>query len=643
MYNMKWDSSWTKVNKPVDRDRPFHRINSPSYNENRAPVSGDGYKCGCRSKKHYDPDWVDHLFGILSMFLVGLLPYIIRREVSERIMVAVPAWVPVERGEDNIPKKFWNKRKENEIEVEGVLSRSFQTWTDVPILQWHFWYDWNFHLVPAKGYKYLRGKGNDSVKKPISKDFDPDRPQRVVKHPGTMECEWDCGAFGDYSFEEPMFDTPSIFAPGPMFNQEFNQSEEIDWAWPMASQYIWISGRWIYDCGHANKQHLMRSELHPCKAIASSRWEAIKFDEHEHYVRALQFMLFVCRKGGYTDYDVINDIDYEFIVDLPEYSKSSSIDYTIGHSPEYPVNTLVIRPRLLVKLDYTSYANAFGVKADEKMADPEIELLPPRQKGGLPQQARIKFPLTKLGNNIETYALRVSLGWFDPTRSQYSQVKKIVVTFLEFRPIIVHDSLFEKAKLQIKIGINGRWFAMARENITEKFDRLSLNHRTTFYLHEDDFISINIHGMEQEPVGDVMLLPPNERTLKSESGKKFIWERDIDQYKDDDLASDVANKLAWEIFKESRSKSQNEPLGIIDPGYPRPEDKEERKQAKKDGDSPNPLQVKKLIELAPDGTYFGQLTARFTNEEDDLAELQYTHSKKDYFVSYRIQYYDQRI
>ena len=97
----------------------------------------------------------------------------------------------------------------------------------------------------------------------------------------------------------------------------------------MAGQYVWITGRWIYDCGHASSEKqtaLMRSELHPCRSIATARWEAVKFDEHEQYVPAIQFMFFASRGGGYLDFKAIDSTDYEFIIDLPKY-QASPIEY----------------------------------------------------------------------------------------------------------------------------------------------------------------------------------------------------------------------------------------------------------------------------------------------------------------------------
>src|SRR5262249_54009881 len=139
----------------------------------------------------------------------------------------------------------------NEKELYGELDRSFETWTDFPIWQYHHWYDWNFHIkLPPNqgGYWYLRGEG----------DFGPE-----------IECEWDTGAFGRRPRSSLMF--------------------RADWGWPMTGDWVWLIGRWIYDGGH-EERGLTRSELHPCKAIATARWEGFKFPENEKAVPAIQFM-----------------------------------------------------------------------------------------------------------------------------------------------------------------------------------------------------------------------------------------------------------------------------------------------------------------------------------------------------------------
>ena len=366
-----WDEQWTNTSKPWDKRRPFHRINSPAYDETLAKQpSGNGYDCGCR---HPDRDYETSItevitaiilaagLNIIGVLLAGLVNY-----AKEQLLRTLPGWVPVQR--ERVSRNQWRNLIEEEKEVEGVLVRSFQTWTDVPLFQWHRFYDWNFHLVPAKGYAYIVGKGNllDTAKDGKEPVIDTGEIKRI-------ECEWDCGAFGNYNYQSG--NIPTLSQPGPMFNNPA-------WVWPMAGHYVWISGRWIYDCGH-ERGNLFKTELHPCKAVASARWEAVKFDEHEHLCPAIQFMFFACRHGGYIDFPSLNNQNYEFIIDLPP-KTSEVFEFPIGQAPEFPINTIMLRPRLLMKVDYESFNHAYGTRAQAGDADPQVELLAPVEAGHPP-------------------------------------------------------------------------------------------------------------------------------------------------------------------------------------------------------------------------------------------------------------------
>ena len=320
MFNLSWGSDWTNTAKPVDVDRPFHRVNSPVFSVMRPRPDGKGYRCGCHSPDQYSIDVLEAIIDVVANFLLPLLGFLGVALVNTAFRKAIrscPNWVPVGR-RDLSPFGYQLFRAEertqtdpeNEMEVEGVLWRSFQTWTDVPPSQWHTWYDWNFHVVPARGYQFVRGAGNDpdpNAKIPTG--------TRLVGNTDAVECEWDCGAFHST--------TASLREPGPMFHQNF----VLDWAWPLAGQYFWASGRWIYDCGHATNHEItganegkMRTELHPCKAIATARFEAVQFQENGgKFTPAIQFMFFASTSGGYIDFEDLGTRDYEFIVDLLVY------------------------------------------------------------------------------------------------------------------------------------------------------------------------------------------------------------------------------------------------------------------------------------------------------------------------------------
>jgi hypothetical protein len=135
-------SVFTNTTKTVDRAKPFHRINSPSYDPNRPRASGIGAGCGCRSAANY------RAAG-------ALVPL---RGEREKALHGLPAWVPVER-EGKPPGQDWASLPEVEREIEGILKFSRHASEDVPVGQWHLWYDWNFFVEPVEGYEYIRAHG----------------------------------------------------------------------------------------------------------------------------------------------------------------------------------------------------------------------------------------------------------------------------------------------------------------------------------------------------------------------------------------------------------------------------------------------------------------------------------------------------
>jgi hypothetical protein len=562
-------SVFTNTTKVVDRAKPFHRINSPTYDEQRPRASGIGAGCGCRSGVNYR---VDPIPG-------GFDPLLGKKKFA---MNGLPAWVPVER-EGQPPGQDWASLPEVEREIEGMLKFSRHASEDVPAAQYHLWYDWNFFVEPVAGYEYIRAQGtHDEAADGI----------RV----GTVECEWDLGAIGDYDFKGR---TPTLGVPGPMFDR--------DWAWPVGSEYIWLAGRWIYDCGHP-EDGFTRSELHPIKAVATARWEAVKFDENERHVPAIQFMFFACRIGGYWDFPSISDKDYEFIVDLPE-APAPPPEYPIGHTPEFPMNTIVVRPRLLLKLDYVPFRNARQPTASPGEADPEIEILPPENPGEAPKQVKVRIPLTRLPAGRSSYGVVVSLGWHDPAREQAQKVKEVRVLFkeveltgdlrryldtswLKFPGWLVPEpgGIGGTIRMDFRVGVNGRWHALDVPDMNVRMKFLSLKHQgETIYLSEDDDIRITSHGLEEDPSGEILRRSLDDRTLKGEGGKPFTWQGDFDQ-RDDTHASRMADYLVGEALTDalknlSMVTTESDDLGKVIPHLGAV------------GDTPNPLTVKELMRL----------------------------------------------
>jgi hypothetical protein len=147
------------------------------------------------------------------------------QSVGGDLAYVVPSWVPVKTPDVRT--------------AEGLVTRGTIARTDFPLKPWHQYYDWCFHISLDRKYTYLLSRGN------------------LDDHGGDLECEWDTG-----------------FLPS--------------WAWPQQGDRIWMIGRWIYDCGHPGASG-HKSELHPPRAIATFRSEAVQFEGNEGPISCSRF------------------------------------------------------------------------------------------------------------------------------------------------------------------------------------------------------------------------------------------------------------------------------------------------------------------------------------------------------------------
>jgi len=514
--------AWTNDAKDWSYEKPLHRIHSPSYNR-RGMADGRGYLCGCHPPSDGPNDTV------LGQIIRGLVR-------------TIPGWVPVE-----------NPGPEQEL--EGTLERCFQTWTDVPLFQWHRYYDWNFHVIPAPGYEYVMGQGN----RVESHEHLSPTDRRLTTR--SMECEWDCGAFGP--------------RPGILFNN-------AQWIWPMTRQYCWLSGRWIYDCGHATSDDpnvgLMRSELHPVKAMATAQWEAVSFPENGNlYVPGIRFLFFASKLGGYKRFDVINDHDYEFIVDLPRIGGRTS-PWRIGHTPDFPLNTGVLRaPHLLHRVEFLNAREGAG-----GTVQPVIDPIPPANPGDLSQQVKVTIPLTTMPADAPYYGVIINFGWFDPDQSQARRVKRCDIRFDHFHKQNVNHDVFAEEWL-LKFGVNGRWYIRQFNDVHNNTDYALNVTVPTFYLADTDYLYVSSHGAELDQMDDVFQRTDSARTVRL-NGVIQDWDRDVVAGTSDPQHNAAHRRKLWDMVYEIgdmlpggdailnllgiEDSRANNPLGIIDPAAP---------------------------------------------------------------------------
>jgi hypothetical protein len=568
--------AWTNDTKDWSYEQPLHRIKSPSHNR-RGQADGRGYPRGCHAESD-GPN--DSLYG----------------QMIQGLARAIPGWVSVES-------------EDQEQELEGTLERCFQTWTDVPLFQWHRYYDWNFHVIPAEGYRYVLGSGNEVPPEVVIGATD----RRITTQ--SMECEWDCGAFGP--------------RPGLMF-------DNAQWIWPMAGQYCWMAGRWIYDCGHASSPNkntgLMRSELHPVKAMATAQWEAVSFPENGNlYVPGIRFLFIASQLGGYKQFNAINDRDYEFILDLPK-NQGMASPWLLGHTPDFPLNTGVLRaPHLLHKVQFLN--TQMGAPGN---VEPVWEPIPATTPGRLPEQIKIKIPLTQMPMDKASYGVIINFGWFDPDQSQARRVKRCQIRFDHLHKASVnHDVGAEE--WTIKFGANGRWYLRTFNDVHNDRNYPLDVTVPDFYLADTDSIYISSHGAERDQMDEVFDRSVQDRTLQL-NDDDVQWDRDIVLGTADPEHNAVNRRRLWDMvyaaagmlpggdailnFLGIEDSRANNPLGIIDPAPP-------------GAANPHPKNPLPVRDEYMEGAFRHQV-AYYAQEMGESAELVEHRSRVDYELHYEL-------
>ena len=382
-------------------------------------------------------------------------------KLAKRAIRRLPQWVPVKQGASSA-----RITQDQLVEVEGIVTRSFGDPIGVPFFQWHRWLNWSFQVKPEADYGNLVVQGFE-----FNKDGRQSGETPLIAS-DTFEVQWDAGALlvsrlgEDENPYEKGFpkETNDLVMPdfdGPMVNCRARGS---NWIWPTAGMYAWASGRWVYDCARTDsttdKDPKMIAMMNPPRAMATATWEAHEFVENTrtgsgpsgeftHRVPSIHFFFVAAKDGGYMSHQTLADGDYEFILDLPPI-EGPAVPFPVGHTfahprdpgepPDFPHNTIVIRPRLLRSLEPIDGSTGKTLK-------PVIELLPPPKPGAPPQQVKVTVRAGDLvGRSITGFNLW--LGWFDPNKERAATVKNCEVKFntLQGRLAVDRDSPLKQLK-----------------------------------------------------------------------------------------------------------------------------------------------------------------------------------------------------
>jgi hypothetical protein len=670
---MALDRTIGNTDKPVDDNHVqlFHRVNAPRFSKTRAPANGRGFECGCKSvKSDFLASGISNVLGrhlvkalstltdVALAAIPGIGPALVAfKQIATKIaeeegfdfeaelgklisqevegalfaqfLRSLPAWVPVDRKGNK--GAFGNPEgREVEMEVEGILTRSFQTCHDIPFFQWNRWYNWTFQVSPIDGYGYMAGLGNLMTPREqkellsgrqlghnhATDVYLENRENGGILH--SMECLMDFGSFCKHPTEGAQV-TGVMYHPGWPF-------------WPMSGDYFWGVGRWVYHCQHPSNDDktgdnpgLMPTQLRPMKAFACSRYEGFKFDENEKHVPAVRFLFFSSRLGGYLDFHdkgesegpttcgiAYNDTDYEFILDLPDAPPSATV-WPIGHTPVFPANTLVLRPSLLMKLEFAP----FGVPASgaflgdsvqfETSIKPKVEVVAPDKPNDPPRQVKVTIPMSQIPKGKNAYGVCINLGWFDPDGVLAKRVKKVR---LASGPLRILDDDKDDGFFRFHFCFNGRWFfaPFTDPDVNTPVSLTGVDARFTQFVPDDSRAKLTSHGMLRHGFGEYIetqnrpertvrvgglfragqvgvLLAQGGKVLVDQFGNEieseFVKEllkegldllegerRDVDwkTHVDQDNKA-VASAVAREMFVEKVPlfNDMNEPLALIEP------------------------------------------------------------------------------
>ena len=479
-----------------------------------------------------------------------------------------PAWVPVFDPRSKADFRF--------LEVDGILIRSHQRYDSVPYWQWHRWYDWRFAVAVSPPFSEMVGFGNQQREEGNSlgdsgglQNYNREGlPLGALTTNSIAECEWDIGAIGVRSGPPGKDGGADIF---PSFFDELQPRVSHDWCWPQAGMFFWAIGRSVYDCTRSSADNARRTknkdrpigdaqfsetqriergvhinQLHPLKAIATSRWEAFKFPENPKPVPAIQFMFYAnihLSSAGFfnadmpskPDFTPLGDQDYQFIVDLPEPVVTAKSAYPIGHTPEFALNTLVLTPRLVVHANFepfskdtaSTFAGGIMEGEDDRTRNELLAAKGPKpivqpilsKSGGPPRQALVTVPLKgNVGDQHNVYGVLLSIGWLDPDAIHASKVKKVTVRLTGVQPAHPEkDGDLSDPDWNLNVAVNGRWFNFRFKVDTGGNPRVLLDKisggpvEIEMLLAEDDFVMVSAHGMDEDAFDDLMRLPPEFR------------------------------------------------------------------------------------------------------------------------------------
>lgn len=312
------------------------------------------------------------------------------------LLKIMPEWTPVV---DETPRV-----------AEGVVARSAVTHEDNPAF--HTSHDWLFDVRLDPAYRGLLS--------------DHTSPEYVVEGERVMGMEW----------EEAFF--PLQFRPS-------------------VGDRVWMMGRWVFDCGHAERGY--RTELHPPQAVAFTRDEATIFSGDSAPSRARITYVYIYGRGGYYR-TAVGGRDYEFDVPLaPRPSPSARLAITVE----------------------TVYGNIAPVVAPQ-----------PRDN---PTTMHVTYPLRAVAASPDArFGAIVTAGWREEVTTTAYRVIELV--FDSVRIVDNHDA--GRGDWHLRLGAAGEWFEVGGLGSVEDGQTVAIGTTIRAIVPDDGALAIRGTGWEND-------------------------------------------------------------------------------------------------------------------------------------------------
>ncbi len=297
--------------------------------------------------------------------------------------------------------------------AEGIVRESHTATNDNPAF--HVSHDWNADLFLDAAYNGLNSDGN-----------------HVENGERRMEVEW-----------ETAFFPPSF--------------------WPAPGDRAWMLGRWIFDCGHPDPY---RSEIHPPKAVAFTRFEPIIFPGDQRPSRSNLTRVYVHGRGGYYKTPIVGQ-NYEFDIPLPPRPlQSSSLRTAVVSLP-------------------------FGGPS------PTFVLVP----NANPPKLHVTYPLAGISDpgNTRQFGAVIATAWQSLAIRPESGYRVLRVTFDSIKVNNDHDGTFSgSGEWRLWVRTGSQWFEVRGLSDVDGGQTVAINKSIELIVPDDGTFGIQTSGWEDD-------------------------------------------------------------------------------------------------------------------------------------------------